>query len=434
MKITTMKVALALALVGAIPACVGGSPRRAVDRPLEAAREPVSRGGSNAKPSLDEKRLAQFGLEVYWDSFIRGEAIAKVQLEGNCLYAITESNRLYQVDLHSGKVNWVYDVGQPIQFTELERPIAEFAYPQGKENEGLDRYDEVYFIAKDTLYALDKKGGADLWRLPLPFGASSPPQPTTTHVLVGSWDDWIYAIKKSSNPVTYHWKWRTDGDIFARSAFESPFAFVPSTDGSLYTFDASRGEPAGPPFKTERALSADPLIYKKLIYLGGEDMNLYVLNVDGRLEYRYPAGAPIKKRPVAIGNDIYIVTERVPGDRAEDPQHGVTALLRKGRVHNKTAHDFRWTRLKAERVLARGRESVYLLEPEDKGPGRKIVKLDAKDGYFRDELRPDGVQYFVSNPFDPNQKPAGPDALMGGLVFLGYHNGWIVALKERSEF
>src|SRR5262249_54516832 len=139
-------------------------------------------------------------------------------------------------------------------------------------------------------------------------------------------------------------------------------------------------------------------------------------------------------RPVAIGNDVYIVTERVPGDRPEDPQHGVTALLRKGRVANKTAHDFRWTRLKAEKVLARGRESVYLLEPEEKGVGRKIVKLDAKDGYFRDELKPEGVQFYVSNGFDPNQKPAGPEALMGGIVFLGYRNGWIIALKERSEF
>ena len=437
MKLDLTGVARIAGVLGAIAlgtaGCIGSAPRRPVDRPTDLARD--TRPVSVNRPELDEKRLAEFGMDVYWDSHIRGETIARLQIEGASLYAITDSHRIYQVDLHSGKVNWVYDVGVPIQFTELERPISEFNYP--KTEDGLQRYDEVYFVAKDTLYALDRKGGSDLWRLALPFGASSPPQATASHVLVGSWDDWIYAVKKSAGPVTWDWKWRTDGDVTARPGAESPYAFIASSDGSLYTFDVVRGELQGQPFKTERALTADPLIHKKLMYLGGEDMNLYVINVnDGRVEFRLPAGAPIKKRPVAIGNDVYVATERVPGDKPEDPQHGVIALLRKGRVFNKTAHELRWTRLKAERVLARGRESTYLLEPDLRGTitFKKIVKVDAKEGAYRDELRPEGVDYYVTNPHDPNQRPPVPETLMGGIVFLGYRNGWVIALKEKHEY
>lgn len=434
-----MKVGAACAIVAAtlstLTGCLGGAPRRPVDRPGEPTRD-ISSSSIGAKPALDDKRLQELGLEVYWDSNIRGEAIAKLELEGNCLYAITDSNRIYQIDLYSGKVNWVYDVGQPVMFMDHDNPIAEHAYPKSEDN--LPRYDEIYFLAKDTLYALDKKGGADVWRLQLPFGASSPPEPTATHVLVGSWDDWVYAIKKSSQPISWDWKWRTNGDIVARGAYESPYAMIASTDGALYTFDVSKGELTGDPFKTERPITGDPLIHRKLVYLGGEDMNLYVINIDGRLEGRYPIGAPIKKRPVAVGNDIYVVTDRVPGDRPEDPRHGVVAFWKKGRDVNirKTVHEQKWTRLKADKFLARGRDSVYLLEPDDRvgaATSRKIVKVDAKDGYFRDELATD-ASFFVSNAFDPNQKPAVPETVLGGIVFVGYRNGWIVALKEKSQF
>lgn len=433
---TTAASATTVALVG----CADVQNRRPIESPRASRTEANAQTRRDRPTPVDDARLASFGMEMFWDSWIRDETIAKLQLEadpvtgqGN-IYAYTESNRLYQVDPGSGKVNWVFEVGAPLSFMDHDRPIAEFCYPR-TDGDPIRKYDEVYFIAKDVLFALDKKDGSELWRLELKFGAASPPQATPTHVLVGGWDQRVYAVQKS-DPTTHDWMYRTEGDILARAAQDSPSAFVASTDGNLYTFEASNGQLTST-FRTEKRLSADPVIYKKLLYLAGEDYNLYVLSaLDGRQEFRYPAGAPMKKAPIAIANPIekgkstatvYCVTE--------SPEPGVVAILRGGRVpgSTKTSHEFLWKRDGAQKVLARGRDTVFLLEgasKDDPVRTKRIVKVDWKSCYLRDELKVSGVDYYLSNPCDPHDKKS----LLGGLVIVGYRNGWIMAFKEKSPY
>lgn len=424
----------AAALLGAV-GCLDVQNRR----PIESPRAIHGEGGRPTAPQpIEEERLKSFGMELFWNSWLRDETIVKLQLEADpvtgvgSLYAYTETNRLYQIDLHSGKVNWVFDVGKPLAFVDHERPICEFNYPK---DDTLKQYDEVFFVAKDTLYALDKQDGSELWRLDCKFGVASPPQATITHVMVGSWDQRVYAIQKSA-PATYDWMYRTEGEVTARPAQQSPSCFVASTDGNLYVFDVTKGELVSK-LRTEKPLSGDPLVYRNLLYVGGEDYNLYVWSaLDQFPHFRYPAGAPIKRAPVAIKNPtekgkstdtIYVKTE--------GPEGGIIAIIRGNKLANsqKLSHEFLWKRDGAEQVLARGRDTVFLLEPAAKdGPARskRIVKVDAKNAYVRDEATVTGVDYYLTNPIDPNDKKQ----VAGGLVILGYRNGWLVAYKEKSPY
>jgi len=244
-------VGVAAALVG----CLGIHTRRPYDPSQARSDADVDR----TKPTLPEQQIDEFGFAVYWDSFIRDEVITGVWVEGTGrdplrtdralrrgskpqLYAFTAAHRLYQIDMHSGMVNWVYDVGKPLSFMD-GRPIAEWSYTERDQETGLQFYDEIFFVANDWLYALDKDNGSLLWRLELPFGASSPPAASRTHVFVGAWNDRIYAIQKD-RPSVIDWNWRTDGDLVARPAVDSDSSqvFVASSDGNLYTFDAAKGD------------------------------------------------------------------------------------------------------------------------------------------------------------------------------------------------
>ncbi|MEZ0230029.1 MAG: PQQ-binding-like beta-propeller repeat protein [Planctomycetota bacterium] len=410
-------------------------------RPIESPRVVRTDGALGRPPApepIEADRLKSFGMELFWNSWLRDEQIAKLQLEANpvtgtaTLYAYTESNRLYQIDVSSGKVNWVFDVGKPLAFAEQERPICEFNYPK---DETLRRYDEVFFVAKDTIYALDKQDGSELWRLNCGFNPSGPPQATITHVMIGSWDQRVYAIAKSA-PQTYDWMYRTEAEVTARAAQRSPSAFVASMDGKLYVFDATKGQLVTT-LRTEKPLSSDPLVYRDLLYVGGEDYNLYVWSaLDQFPHFRYATGAPIKRAPVAIKNPtekgkstdtIYVKTE--------GPEGGILAILRGNKLANsqKLSHEFIWKRDGAEQVLARGRDTAFLLEPPGKDAAarsKRVVKVDAKNAYVRDEVTVSGVDYFLTNPLDPNDKKL----VGGGLVLMGYRNGWLVAYKERSPY
>lgn len=429
----------ALTAAGALTVLTGclGETRRPGDRPTSVVR--ASSAPTAERPAVDEARLREFGFVVYWDSFVRDEALTTLTIEGDFeqgygkpqLYAYTQSDRLYQLDLHSGMVNWLFDVGEPLIFPE-GRWITEWAYkadqPQGDQGPSFKRYDEVFFIARDRLIALDKDNGAQLWETQLPFGPSAPPQASESHVFVGSWDDRVYAYRKD-RPEIADWNWRTDGDILTRPVADSPSVFVASTDGNLHTFDASSGEVKWT-FDTEKRLLLDPVVFKKLLYVGAEDFNVYVLNVlDGLLEYRFCAGAPITERPVTIDNGA---DDRTVFFTAGD--EGMFALWRKGRPKiasegRKTIHEVLWQRKEARRVLCRGAQDVYVLEEGANPDETKIVRLGAADGQVKGTLSLEGVDWVLTNPAGPGS-PIREEALLGGMIVLGYRNGWIMAIKE----
>lgn len=438
-------VGVAAALVG----CLGIHTRRPYDPSQARSDADVDR----TKPTLPEQQIDEFGFAVYWDSFIRDEVITGVWVEGTGrdplrtdralrrgskpqLYAFTAAHRLYQIDMHSGMVNWVYDVGKPLSFMD-GRPIAEWSYTERDQETGLQFYDEIFFVANDWLYALDKDNGSLLWRLELPFGASSPPAASRTHVFVGAWNDRIYAIQKD-RPSVIDWNWRTDGDLVARPAVDSDSSqvFVASSDGNLYTFDAAKGDPKEP-FPTGGRLRIDPIAYRNLLYLGSEDFNLYVLNTDeGTVVHRFGAGAPITSVPVACMNPLNPDGSVSVSVYFAAMGEGMFALERQARTSGsrRIPHPEQWNRPDAFQFICRGMDDVYLREPGgDANQPRKfrISRLDAADGHFRDAIELANVDYYVSNYNSPHA-PDRNENLVGGMIVLGFRNGWIIALKEKT--
>ncbi|MGE0710198.1 MAG: PQQ-binding-like beta-propeller repeat protein [Planctomycetota bacterium] len=413
---------LVLGLSAALaPGCLGQN--HASPLPGSEAVKKVDQGLRGERPVIDEEKVKAFGFRTHWDSYIRDEAITSLNLEGDQLYAFTESKRLYQIDMHSGMVNWVYDVGKQLSFTE-GNPIAEWNYEADKDTK-YKAYDEIFFVAEDVLIGLDKKNGSELFTSHLTFSPSGPPRASASHVFIGSWDDRIYGIRKDY-PGVPDWFWRTNGDVRTRPAYDSPTAFVCSRDGTMYTFDAATGRQKWD-WKTDKQLTQDPLIFKSLLYLPSDDYNLYVLDVsDGLLHHRTCVGAPITSAPIAIDKTVYFAAGA----------QGICALLRKGRPEasqgnpRKTEHELIWQRKPATRVLCKGSQDVYLLEPAE-GGGVSVARIDAKDGHFRDSLPLSGVDYWITNdlsPADPDQQRA----LRGGTIIIGFRSGWIVALKELA--
>ncbi|MEZ6188232.1 MAG: PQQ-binding-like beta-propeller repeat protein [Planctomycetota bacterium] len=410
-------------------------------------RRPADPVVAQDAPALPEERLNDFGLSVYWTSPLRGEIITGVYLEGQvlpavdrrkrtygagnpCLYAFTKSQRLYQIDLNSGNVNWVYDVGRELSHTESGRPITEFVFRPSRATR-FKTYDEVYFVAEDHLYALDKISGTALWITDLDFATASPPEATRNYVFLGSHDDRIYAFDKEE-PEFPAWSWRTEGDVSNRPATQprNPNVYVASTDGSLYTFPQNQATPRAP-FKTERRIVHDPVMHQNKVYVPAEDFNLYVVDaISGRLDARFGAEAPISGAPVVAANSpagidysIYFPAEG----------KGLYAMRRGARPEGarRDPHEVKWNHPTATRFLARGLEDAYLMEPTDDLDTVKITRVDALEGNQRDSMELTGVDYLVTNPNSP--RAAFPEEkLLGGILVLGFRNGWIIALKETK--
>ena len=419
----TLLCAAALVMSTSMTGCLNTRSRRFEQRrDLKSVSAEVSRD----RPTLDESKVEEFGCELYWDTYIEGEVITTVTLQGRHLYAYTASNRLYQIDMQSGRVNWLFDVGLPLQFADSENPLCVFVYPPRRRKD-FGRYDELFLVARDVLVAIDVVNGSELWRKRLDFAVSSPPSASLTHVYVGAWNDRVYAISKEDQSTD--WFYRTDGDVTARPAAQGDSVFVSSRDGSCYRLSGAGGALMWP-FKSGRELSADAHLDTKanLLYLPSDDFSLYVVNtLDGRLEWKHETGGRVLRQPTALDKTIYTVSqvERFRENRMVSwPMLNV--YERKGRRFNKSQHEVIWSRKGPRQVLAASAQHVYCLEGG--ASDRKVVKLDRKEGFFRDDLSVTGVDFFTTNSFTPSRRD---DKFISGLVFLGHRNGWIFALKEK---
>lgn len=417
----------ALALLVSAIGCLNVRNRRVETRDdIKSVRAEVSRD----RPPLDEAKLKDFGMDFYWDSYIPNEILIQVTLQGKHLYAITESNRIYQLDMQSGRVKWVFDVGVRIDNFDAENPIAVYEYsPQ--ERKDLGRYNEVFFTAGDVLYALDMDSGSELWRVRVRNAPiSSPPVASLSTVFVGSWDDRVYAISKIDQDIK--WFYRTNNDILARPAAGRDSVFLASSDGNVYRLDADADKVIWP-FHTELAVSADPLLNEpgNLLYIPSDDYTLYAVGtLDGRLEWQFETGGRPIRGPVGIAEQVFSVSSRETFQQTEIKRTPVMhAFQRKGRVFNKTEHDFLWTREGASKVLAAGLDDIYVLEdaPQD---SIRVSRLDKNKGFFRDAMEFQNTDFTMSNTFEP---AAQGNQYIASIVFLGYRNGWILALKEKAR-
>jgi len=105
---------------------------------------------------------------------------------------------------------------------------------------------------------------------------------------------------------------RSMGDPFERGRAEiDPFhgrLFVGSADHGLYALRTSSGDTLWR-FQTLGSVQAEPLYDAELdvVYFGSNDGALYAVHAaDGRLVWRYDTGAEVARRPVLVGESLYL--------------------------------------------------------------------------------------------------------------------------------
>ena len=85
-------------------------------------------------------------------------------------------------------------------------------------------------------------------------------------------------------------------------------AYIGGTDGKLYAFNASTGQPKwSSDIISSNGLYSDPAVTGSYIYVGSTDGNLYVLSVStGKTVWKFPTGGAIYGSPVVLNNIVYI--------------------------------------------------------------------------------------------------------------------------------
>ncbi len=412
----------ALAVVAAAGAGCETQPRRTGTLPGGAGGPAAGARPAGVRPNIPTKDLEARDLDVKWTYYL-AENVLQVHLVEDLLFLFTDKKNLWAVEVDSGFVTWMYHIGE-----DLSYPPAMYSYKR----DGIPRTDELFLIAKDTLHVVDPapKRGFLLWKKRLPFAAASAPAASISHVYIGSWDHRVYAIDKASQAID--WSYRTQAPVVApvepaEKTVEAVFAG--SEDGRIYAFSPVR-EDLKWAVETDAGIVSRPLFFKNFLYVGSKDMSVYcIATINGSLDWEFPTGAPVTQTPVAYtGDTVYVMSD-----------DNFLYSVNRQPTDPKKKYEVRWQYPRGRKVLAKGRETIYVLAGDDPATRdideeRSLVAIEEKTGkvLWRHPFSKD-VDFFVTNPFSPTSLVE-KDKRLASTIILTYRDGWMIALKEKAPF
>ena len=255
------------------------------------------------KLKLIREQLKLTPLFEKWHHSLDEENIRQLYVCDGTLIVETTSNKIFSFNRETGIPNWIYTIGDPLDFKAV-------AYK-----------DKVYLLSMAKLHILDKKTGKLLIKKELSFVPSSPLCLADRYVYIGAWDNFIYAL--NNDTAERDWRYRIDGLIWGNSAASDGVLFFPGTDERLYAINANSGTTIQDWGKHGRFASRGPNISDVLvqitpprIYFGSRDYNFYcVSRITGTLIWKYESGGEIKETPYRVGSSLYVLSNRSLNDR-----------------------------------------------------------------------------------------------------------------------
>lgn len=264
-----------------------------------------------ASPLPAENALNREGLTRRWWGFAtinsKRDKVLYLTVDEHTLFVQTSAGIITAFDSETGKHLWSRPVGPP------DRAVFRATLN-----------DDLLFVVNGLrLFAVQKTTGGIVWNITLPGQPSSSPAADSERVYVGFLDGSLYAFDlalirdlNSKGRLTNYskqavaWRFQTSEPIAIPAVPEGKLVAFASRNGSLYSVGAQDHNLIFQ-FETDAALSAPISTYRNSLLLASEDTNFYQLNlVNGRPGWMFTAGLVIRKAPIVIDDEVYLLPER----------------------------------------------------------------------------------------------------------------------------
>jgi len=235
----------------------------------------------------------QLPIALNWDfttTKFAGNAASPVVDGNKCIFS--SGDRIYAVDLESGKMLWRYP-DQPLNSTVKCTP----AISDGS----------VYFGSGDgNLYCIDEETGKFQWAYQTRGPIRCPPVVYEGVVYVGTDDNSVYAIDSGSGEAIWRRPYTTKDDVTYGIAVSLGMVVVSSMDGNLYGISASTGAlrwyyrlPSAP-------IRTSPIISESLVIMAVGDAVYGFTARSGQMRWLVNMPAEVAAPPACDGDVLYV--------------------------------------------------------------------------------------------------------------------------------
>ncbi len=355
---------------------------------LEDAHKTVTLPSGNQSFENIQSQIKVSPLFIKWHYQIKNENLVKLYNVSNLVIAETTSGKLYAFESHSGVPQWVYQVGESVDYN-----IEEF---QG----------EIYILALGKLHVLDANTGSLLKVKLLDFVPCSPMCVTERYIYVGAWDHFIYALNRKN--LMREWRFRIDGHTHGKPSSLDGVLFFVGTDSHIYAINSESGYSNENWGKNSRFITRGsnvsniiPQSNPARIFVGSRDYNFYSINrITGMLDWKYESGGEIKTNATFIDNKLYFSSYPIG-----KPVH-FHAL-------NSQTGEAEWTLEHGAKLFFVGKNHIWVVSDSQELLGMRAGL--------------ESPEHFSFNAFTIFAR----DTNVKNLGFLGNQNGYIVAVEEK---
>jgi hypothetical protein len=420
------------------------------------AAQERSRVYSDPSPPPREA-LERLNLVQGWRAYVpmdgRRDGFVSVQLAGKQLLTLTRSGGVTALDAETGQLLWTVHIGLPYKTEQAP---------------GFNSR-SVFVMNNTRLHALDRRTGITQWFYSVPFGVSAPPIADEENVYICSVGTRIFAYRLPFLGQVAERKPEAAGTvppagapspvvpvppkpgdsprppdrtgyvpIPERQAQEEalnpkprlvwddttnvPLELVPLQTRDLVVLPSPRGavvaltkailinEVVAEPyrFQAEATIRIPAGQFDETAYVGADNGNLYALNmVTGKVPWRYSAGSPITRRPIATEKDVYVTSEEAGMTRLDRATGEVGWRIPRGREVADTNPD-------ADRFLAANPKFVYATDRSN-----RLMVLERERGTTLSRYDTRDFVFPVPNEFTDR-------------LYLAANSGLIVCLHDRE--
>lgn len=160
---------------------------------------------------------------------------------------------------------------------------------------------KVFFGACDKrIYCIDRDG-KQVWTFNTEGVVLEGPDVANGLVYAASTDQNVYALNEETGLEV--WRFQTNGKIIEKPVYHNGRVYIGGClDGNFYCLDAVTGKEIWK-LHIKAGTVAVPLVHGNRIYTGYDDMNLYCLDMDGNIIWRFQARDVIAAWPASISED-----------------------------------------------------------------------------------------------------------------------------------
>lgn len=325
-------------------------------------------------------------LAIKWHYQIPDVTITKLHKVADILIAETSDNTLYAFDTNSGVPQWMYTLGDNVDFSIEEC--------NGK----------IYILAMSKLHVLDKKSGKLLFTRILDLMPCSPMYINSHFIFMGSWDHFLYALHTADGRMA--WRFRIDGYVQGQPTVLDNVLFFNGTDNRVYAINATTGysqESWGKEGRyTTRGQNVSNIIAQNAparIFFGSSDYNFYSLNrINGDLAWKMESGGEIANKSVLVNDTLYFESQPIDQDSkfiALDEKDG----------------SVKWAVEKANSLFFIGKKYTWLTDDD-----HHVFAVDENSKEITQFLL--GQADFFTSSTD-------------NMGFFAHEDGYIIALQEK---